>query len=160
MIRPANANDAAAIANIYNHYVENTTITFEETAVSLDEMQRRIQEVTTTLPWLVVEGTKGVVGYAYASKWKSRHAYRHSVESTVYLDASESGRGLGTRLYMKLLAELKTRAVHCVMGGIALPNIPSVTLHERLGFAKVAHFKEVGWKQNRWLDVGYWQLIF
>ena len=67
------------------------------------------------------------------------------------------GRGLGTKLYDALLRELAQRGFHCAMGGIALPNAGSVALHERMGFAKVAHFREVGWKLGRWIDVGYWQ---
>ena len=67
------------------------------------------------------------------------------------------GRGLGRALYDALLRELAQRGFHCAMGGIALPNAPSVALHERMGFVKVAHFREVGWKLGRWIDVGYWQ---
>jgi len=157
-VRTATAEDAGAVARIYHHYVANTTITFEEQPVAPAEMAERIAEVPSgSLPWLVAEEAGQVVGYAYAGKWKGRCAYRYSVESSVYLDPSVTGRGIGTRLYQALLALLRDRSIHVVIAGIALPNEASVALHERQGFAKVAHFREVGYKFGQWLDVGYWQ---
>jgi L-amino acid N-acyltransferase YncA len=158
MIREARPEDAEAMCRIYNHYVINTIITFEEEPISLKEMKDRIVKVTRTLPWLVWEENGTVNGYAYASNWKTRSAYRFSVESTIYLHPDVIGRGLGRKLYASLLSELRSRFLHCVIGVIALPNESSVALHERLGFQKVAHFKEVGWKFNHWIDVGCWQL--
>lgn len=158
LVRSATTADAEAIAAIYDHYVSNTTITFEEQPVAPLQMAARIEEVrATTLPWLVAEQSDRVVAFAYAGKWKGRCAYRHSVESTIYVDPALAGRGIGTRLYRALLVELRGRSIHVVIGGIALPNPASVALHERLGFSKVAHFKEVGYKFDRWIDVGYWQ---
>ncbi len=160
MIRRATIADAAAIAAIYNHYVANTIVTFEEEAVPAADMAQRIGEVFSAgLPWLVATEDDRVLGYAYAGKWKTRCSYRFSVESTVYLDHSATGRGLGTALYSALVAEMKKLGMHAMIGGVALPNAASVALHEKLGFQKVAHFREVGWKFNRWIDVGYWQLL-
>jgi L-amino acid N-acyltransferase YncA len=159
MIRSATSADADAICAIYNHYVRHTAVTFEETPVEAAEMRQRIEEVQARFPWLVAEDGGRLVGYAYATRWRVRSAYRYSVESTVYLDPELGGRGWGTRLYGDLLARLEAAGIHAVMGGIALPNIASVALHEKLGFRKVAHFEAVGWKGNRWLDVGYWQRI-
>jgi len=82
-----------------------------------------------------------------------------SVESTVYVAASHEGRGIGTALYTALLADLRARGMHMVVGGIALPNDGSVKLHEKFGFKKVAHFEHAGTKFDRWIDVGYWQLF-
>lgn len=156
-IRAASAADAETIAEIYNYYVTNTVVTFEEEPVSPAEMARRIKEVTSaSLPWLVAELQGRVLGYAYASKWKGRSAYRFSVESTVYLDRSHVGLGLGSRLYGELLPILADGGMHIVIGGVALPNPASVALHEKLGFVKAAHFPEVGFKLGQWLDVGYW----
>lgn len=112
-----------------------------------------------SLPWLVAEVSGQVVGYAYASKWKGRCAYQYSVESTVYLSSGQAGKGLGKTLYSALIDTIRASGMHAVMGGIALPNAASVGLHEHLGFKKVAHFEQVGFKQNRWVDVGYWQLL-
>lgn len=158
-IRPATLDDAAAICAIYNPYVAGTTISFEEEPVSPGDMAQRIADVQATgLPWLAAQAGGQLVGYAYATKWRARPAYRTSVESSVYVDAAEAGQGIGTGLYRALLDELRQRGVHMVIGGIAQPNAASVVLHERLGFRKVAYFSEVGRKFGRWVDVGYWEL--
>ena len=159
MIRSATTADAAAIADIYNLYVRETVITFEEAPVSTDDVARRIAAVTQRYPWLVFERDGTVVGFAYATEWKARSAYRFSVETTIYVANGHHGHGVGTALYEALLAELKTRKLHSAVGIIALPNRASVALHEKLGFRKIGHFAEVGWKFDRWVDVGYWQLL-
>lgn len=158
-IRPASAADAARICTIYNHYVATTTISFEEAAVNEDDMAKRIDDVQQAgLPWLVLALDGKVVGYAYATKWRARAAYRHSVESSVYLDPDVHGRGWGGALYRQLIDALRACGLRTVIAGIAQPNAGSVALHERLGFRKVAHFSEVGFKFGRWVDVGYWQM--
>jgi phosphinothricin acetyltransferase len=159
MLRSCILEDAAQICDIYNYYVRETVVTFEESPVLDAEMTRRIAEITEGLPWLVWEEDGRVVGYAYASPWKQRAAYRHAVESSIYLAQHATGRGLGSRLYAALITELRRRALHCVIGGAALPNPASVALHEKLGFAKVAEFREVGFKFGRWIDVAYWDLM-
>jgi L-amino acid N-acyltransferase YncA len=160
MIRSAMPKDAAAICAIYNHYVLNSCITFEEEAISEGEMTTRMAEIIPALPWLVWEENGDVIGYAYANKWKSRSAYRYSAESTIYLRKDSVGRGIGRKLYVQLLSALRGAGMHGVIGGIALPNIASQRLHESLGFKKVAHFEQVGWKFGKWIDVGYWECIF
>jgi phosphinothricin acetyltransferase len=158
-LRPATKADAAAFCAIYNPYIATTTISFEEHAVAEQEMAQRIADVGAAgLPWLVLEVDGVVAGYAYATKWRVRPAYRHSVESTIYLDPAFASRGLGQVLYGALLDELRRRELHLVIGGIAQPNEASVRLHEKLGFRKVALFSEVGMKFGRWVDVGYWEL--
>lgn len=158
-VRAAIADDADAIVAIYNHYIATTTISFEEELVSAAEMRSRIADVKSGgLPWIVAEVDGKVAGYAYATKWRARAAYRYAVESTVYLGRDCAGQGLGTALYAELIERLRAAGLHLVIGGIALPNAPSVALHEKMGFEKVAHFSEVGRKFDRWIDVGYWQL--
>ncbi|HEX7553990.1 MAG TPA: arsinothricin resistance N-acetyltransferase ArsN1 family B [Geothrix sp.] len=157
MIRSALATDAQAMADIYNPFILGTTITFEEEAVTPQEMASRIGIVLLALPWLVIEVQGTVAGYAYATPWKTRSAYRRTVESAIYMAPSQDGQGLGTRLYEALLGELQQLGVHAVLGGIALPNEASVALHERLGFEKVGQLQQVGWKLQRWVDVGYWE---
>lgn len=160
MLRSATPADAAAIAAIYNHYVLHTVITFEEEVVTDDEMRQRIDDTLAAgLPWFVWEEHGGVLGYAYASRWKSRCAYRYAVESSIYLDKDATGRGLGTRLYVALIDALRAKSVHAIIGGIALPNPASVALSEKLGFRKIGQFEQVGWKFEKWIDVGYWELI-
>ncbi|WP_338047274.1 arsinothricin resistance N-acetyltransferase ArsN1 family B [Paraglaciecola marina] len=159
MIRDATLEDSPHLANIYNFYVANTSATFEETPVSTEEMSIRLAKVwDANLPWIVAVKNDTVIGYAYATKWKERSAYRFSVESTIYLAHDAQGNGLGTELYEVLLSRLKSLDINNVIGGITLPNPASVALHEKLGMEKVAHFANVGFKFDKWLDVGYWQL--
>lgn len=158
-LRDATLDDAAEITAIYNHYVANTATSFEEELVSVAAMRQRIaDQIDSGLPWLVatVDGT--VAGYAYASKWRVRPAYRFAVESSVYLGTNYARQGLGMALYVQLIERLRASRLHLVIGGIALPNPASIALHEKAGFRKVAHFSEVGRKFDRWIDVGYWQL--
>jgi L-amino acid N-acyltransferase YncA len=160
-IRAATAADAVAIAEIYDHYIANTVITFEEEPVPAAEIAARMEGVRAeALPWLVAEEARRVVGYAYAAKWHKRSAYRFTAEVTVYLAPDATGRRLGTRLYAELFPLLEARGVHAAIGGIALPNEASVALHERFGMRKVSHFPQVGFKLGRWVDVGHWQRTF
>jgi len=160
MIRPATPTDAEALVNIYNHYITDTVITFEETPLSAADFSARIQKVLDGgYPYFVAEEDGRVLGYSYASQFRARVSYRYTVESTVYLDHTLTGKGTGTQLYTTLIEELKIRGYHLVLGGITLPNPASVALHEKMGFSKVAHFSEVGYKFDRWLDVGFWELM-
>ena len=160
VVRPATVADAAAVAAVYNHYVRETDVTFEEEEVPPAEIARRIQGVeAASLPWLIAERDAKVVGYAYAAKWHSRSAYRFSAEITVYVDAGHKRSGVGARLYGQLFPMLQARGIHAVMAAITLPNESSVALHEKFGLSKVAHFKEVVFKFNRWWDVGYWERL-
>lgn len=160
MLRAATLDDAAAIAAIYNHYVLNTIVTFEEAAVPPAEIAARIREVQGAgIPWLVWEEHGRVLGYTYASQWKSRCSFRYSLETTVYLEQSATGRGLGRKLYTALIDGLRAQRYHALIGGISMPNPASIALHEKLGFQKIGHFREVGWKFNQWIDVGYWELV-
>jgi len=158
-IRPATPDDADAIAVIYNHYVLHTTVTFEESPISAAEMGTRLQELDQArLPCLVGADDTAVVGFAHASPWKGRCAYRYTVEVSVYLDPAQIGRGFGSQLYAALFPSLEGR-MHAAIAGIALPNDASVALHEKFGMRKVAHFAEVGFKFDRWVDVGYWERV-
>ena len=129
-------------------------------------MAARISDVQgLALPWLVAEqladdGTPLVVAYAYATRWKTRAAYRYSVEITVYADHTRRSRGLGRQLYEALFERLRSAGVHAAVGGICLPNDDSVALHEKMGMTHIGRFREIGYKAGQWLDVGYWQKIF
>ncbi len=158
-IREACPSDAQKICDIYNVYVTNTCITFEEDPVSVEEMAGRIENVVKDLAWLIYEEDGRILGYAYYTKWRVRSAYKYSVESTVYVDNNFKGKGIGRKLYTALIEKALTQDIHVVIGGIALPNPESVVLHEKMGFEKVAQFKEVGYKHNQWVDVGYWELM-
>lgn len=159
MIRFAAPADATRLCQIYNHYVLTAVATFEEEPVSEEEMRRRIGDVQKDFFWLVYEEGDQVVGYAYASKWKARAAYRHSVELSVYLDPERHGLGIGKQLYAALLDRLRERDVHSVIGGVAANNPASIALHLSFGFVQVAHLREVGHKFGQWIDVTYFQLL-
>ena len=159
MIRDATPADAAAVATIYNHYIEHTVITFEVDVLTEDDMRARIAKIQgASYPWLIWEDGGQVLGYAYASQFRDRAAYRHSAEATVYLAPDATRRGIGSALYGGLVSRLRAGGAHLVVGGIALPNEASVALHESLGFTRVGTFSEIGRKFDRWIDVGFWHL--
>ena len=157
MIRPVQISDAAAIAQIYHDYVTSTTISFETEPLSDDEIAVRIQKITARHSWLVYQSDEALLGYAYTSTFRERRAYQSTVESTIYLDRTAIGRGIGRALYQALLADAAAKGYREALGVIALPNELSVKLHEKLGFVKVAHLERIGCKFDRWIDVGIWQ---
>ena len=159
MVRDAIQSDAKQIAEIYNYYILNTVATFEKEPVSETEMMGRIKSIPINFPYLVFEEKNEVLGYAYSVNWRAREAYKQSAEISVYLKNGASGMGIGSALYSELINRLKAQKIHAIIGGISLPNSASVALHEKFGFEKVAHFKEVGFKFNQWIDTGYWELI-
>ena len=159
MIRNASEYDASAICDIYNYYILNSISTFELEPVSVEEIKNRIHRVIQRYPWIVYEEDDEIIGYAYADEWKTRKAYKYSVESTIYLKNGHGRKGIGSVLYKFLLEEIKKAGIHAVIGGISLPNEASIALHEKFGFKEIACFKEVGRKFDKWIDVGYWELI-
>tara|TARA_R110002050_G_scaffold204327_1_gene339660 strand:- start:148081 stop:148572 length:492 start_codon:yes stop_codon:yes gene_type:complete len=159
MIRGVKITDAKELCEIFNHYVLNSIATFVETPLTVHEMEHKIRHVTEKYPWLVYEEEGAVIGYTYASEWNVRSAYKKSVETTVYLKNGTQKKGMGTQLYTRLIDMVQSQGYHVMVGGISLPNEASQHLHEKLGFVKAAHYKEIGFKFNRWIDVGYWQLI-
>lgn len=161
MIRNATIADSQVIADIYNGYIRDTSITFEETPVDAQIIGSRISKVIEqlNLPWIVYEEEGQIIGYAYAGQWKERSAYRYSVEVTVYLAPEQHGKGIGRKLYDELFQRLRQLNIHCALAVITLPNEASIRLHEKLGMKKVAVFPEVGLKFGKWHDVGYWHII-
>jgi len=172
-IRPATAADAAALAAIYNHYVRHSVVTFETDVVTEAHMRARLAHLATAgLPWLVAvepqdHDADAVVGYAYASTFKERAAWRHCLETSVYVAHDAHGRGLGRALYTELFAQLAALSaeqsphapIHTLIAGIALPNPASVALHEAMGMEPVGVVRQGGRKFDHWIDVGYWQLV-
>ena len=159
MIREVKLSDAKAIVDIYNYYILNTNITFEEKQLTVDDMEERIIEKTAKHPWIVYERDGQVIGYAYLSGWHSRSDYRYSNEASIYLDSNEKGHGIGKELFGQLLEVSKCYGVHTIVSGITIPNKESISLHEKFGFKKIAEFEEIGFKNNKWLNVGYWQKL-
>jgi L-amino acid N-acyltransferase YncA len=159
-IRPADpARDAAACAEIYAPSVESTPISFEFVAPDAAEFADRIARFSATHQFLVAEEGGEVVGYAYACRWRERPAYDWAVEVSVYVDAAHQGEGIGRALYAELFDRLRAQGFRSAVAGITLPNPASIALHERMGFVSIGALREVGWKQDAWHDVGYWQLL-
>ncbi len=160
MIRPFDIKDIKVLLDIYNYYVLNTIVTFDIKVLSLETFTEKVNHINAKYPFIVFEENGNILGYAYGSKWRPKPAYNHTVESTVYVKHGEHGKQIGSKLYTELLSLLKQENYHVVLGGLTLPNEASVRLHEKFGFKQVAHFKEVGKKFDKWLDVGFWQLNF
>jgi phosphinothricin acetyltransferase len=159
VIRQVVPEDAEQIAAIYNYYIEHTVITFEETVIAEFVMRNRIIETVEKYPWFVREENGVVTGYAYAHQWRERESYRFSVEDSIYVKNGAHGTGIGSALLQYLIESLRERGVHAVVAGITLPNERSVRLHEKFNFTKAGEFREIGFKNNRWLAVGFWELL-
>jgi phosphinothricin acetyltransferase len=158
-IRNVVAGDFGRITEIYNYYVEHTVVTFDETPVTVQFMKQKAESILKSYPYLALEDERGLlVGYGYGSQFRAKPAYRFTVETTIYFDKSATGKGYGTVLYTRLLSELRDRGYKIALGVLGLPNSASARLHEKLGFVKTGHLKNVGWKFDQWVDTGYWHL--
>jgi L-amino acid N-acyltransferase YncA len=159
MVRPAeSARDASACAAIYAPYVEDSVVSFETEAPSEHDMAERIEAIAATHPWLVAEREGRVTGFAYASPHHARAAYRWAADVTVYVDAAHQRSGVGRELYATLFEQLRGQQLWIACAGITLPNDASVGLHEAFGFVPVGVYRNIGWKDGSWHDVGWWQL--
>jgi phosphinothricin acetyltransferase len=166
MLRAVKIEDAGAIAAIYNYYVKETAVSFEEAEVSENEMARRIKEFTGEgYPWFVVEGSglealpAPLSGYAYLHKFHERSAYRLTAEPSVYLKRGFERRGTGTELMQALIKAGRAMGLHALVSLVTLPNPGSQALHKKLGFEQAAHLREVGLKFGKRLDVAYYELL-
>ena len=159
IIRAAAASDMDAIADIYAHHVNHGTATFETEPPDSSEIGRRWSEVTAKgLPWLVADDGGEVVGYAYATSYRPRLAYRHTVEDSIYVRADRLGTGLGKSLMPALITATQLcgmRQMIAVIGDSG--NQASIQLHRRFGFQDAGLLKEVGFKFGRWLDTVFMQ---
>ena len=153
-VRAAVPADLEAMAAIYAHYVTDTVVTFEEDPPTAGQWRQRMDNVTgRNLPFLVAEQDAAVRGYAYASPWRPRPAYRHTVEDTVYVSPGHTGRGLGRALLGALLAGCEQAGARQVIAVIAdTGDDASAQLHRRLGFEPAGRLRQVGRKHGRWID--------
>lgn len=167
-IRFANEPDVAAIVDIANWYAANTPANFAIEPEPLEMWLGAWREQRQWYPWLVAEALPGdaaaqdgaIVGFAKASPFRTRCAYRWTVETSVYVRAGWHGRGLGRSLYERVLSIVRRQGYRKVLGGITLPNPASVRLHEHFGFRHIGTMFRVGWKFGQWHDVGFWELEF
>jgi|TARA_Y100000758_G_scaffold286340_1_gene237051 phosphinothricin acetyltransferase len=146
------------VAAIYYPYVINTPITFETIPPDGTEMYRRMKKVSETYTSLVCEHENEIMGYSYGSKFRDRSAYDWIVETTVYVREAAHGLGIGKALYASLLECLKLQGFTSAYGVIALPNDPSVSLHEHFGFTEDYLMTNAGYKDGQWYDVGFWRI--
>ena len=159
-LRPATPEDAAAIAAIYAPHVLAGTVSFETEAPDARIMRTRMASSGGLYPWIVAtngDATGGVIGYAYATRFSERDAYRWVVETSIYVADIAQRRGVGRLLYEALIDTLRAQGFTQAIGRIALPNSGSIALHESVGFRRAGVFRAVGYKHGQWIDVGYWQ---
>ncbi len=157
-VRLATPADAPALLAVYAPYVHQSAVTFELEPPPVDEFAERIREVQASGVWLVAEVEGTLAGYAYGGRFRARAAYGRTAETTVYLAMGREGQGIGRRLYEALKRILALQGFRTLVGGIVLPNPPSVRLHEAVGFRPIGVFHNVGNKFDQWRDVGWWEL--
>lgn len=159
-IRPATVDDLAAILDIYNEAVLNTTATYDIEPQTADARRRWFDEhVECGLPMFVAEMDGRVVAWSSLSTFRGKEGYRHTVENSIYVAESHRGRGIGKRMLAGLIDAARELGLHAIVAGIDAGTEVSLRLHESFGFVKVAHMKEVGRKFDRWLDVVFMQLL-
>lgn len=159
-VRDAEPRDIPHLREIYNHYVANSTVTFDEEPQTLAQMRRKFAVVADLgYPWLVAESVGGqVLGYAYVTPWKPKAAYRFTVENSIYLGPASTGKGIGVALMDELLRRAKAAGVREVIAVIADKGAEaSIRLHERFGFTQTGHMGRVGFKFGRWLGTFMYQ---
>ncbi len=160
MIRPVRPKeDAGEITAIYNEYVLHSTASFETVPLSQAEMLGRIESIVRGFPYLVYEQEGRVAGFCYVHPWKERAAYHHTLETTVYVAPQCRRQGIGAQLMEVLIRECRHIDCHALVACITSENEASRALHSRLGFSEVSHFREVGRKFGRWLDVSDYELL-
>jgi L-amino acid N-acyltransferase YncA len=152
-------SDAQAVLDIYKYYVDNTIISFEYEAPTLEEYTERIKTNIEKYPWLVCLHNNKIIGFAYGSTHRYRTAYQWSPESTIYLAPDFHTKGIGGILYETLFELLKLQGYYNVFAGVALPNEKSVGFHRALGFEEIGIFKKVGYKQGNWHDTHWFQFV-
>ncbi len=160
LVRPAAPQDLPAIQSIYAYHVLNGLASFEEEAPPLGEMQRRYEDIARQgLPYLVAEGKGEVLGYGYCTLYRTRTAYRHTLEDSIYVKHGKQGKGIGRAVLAELISrctELNYRQIIAVIGDSA--NASSIAVHASLGFVRAGNLRSTGYKFGRWVDSVLMQL--
>lgn len=160
-IRAADADDAPQIAAIYAPFVAASTVSFENEPPTSDQMRDRMAASGGLYPWIVAtsDDGDGVLGYAYATSFRDRPAYRYVVDTSVYIAGDWKRQGVGRLLYGALVDTLRAQDFTQAISGISLPNDDLISLHEAIGFRRAGVYRSVGYKHGEWKDVGFWQLV-
>lgn len=158
--RPATEDDIQTILDIYNYAILHTTAVYDYTAHSY-EMRKQWFETKRQqgFPVFVAEDESGIVGFSAIGPFRAWAAYQYTVENAIYVKEGQQGKGIGKLLMEPLIEASKKMGIHTIVAGIDADNMASIKLHERFGFEEVAHFKQVGWKFDKWLDLKFLQLI-
>ncbi len=160
LIQPVKIENAAEILEIYKPYILNTAVTYEETVPSLEDFRQRIESISAVYPYLTASDQTGILGYTYASHFRTRSAYRYSVETTIYLRPDSKGKGIGSALYSRLEQLLKAQGIlnlNACISHTPRENDPHLTnaseaFHRHLGYITVGTFHQSGYKFNLWYD--------
>lgn len=159
IIRDFAERDVESACSLTNYYILNTVIHFGTQPAQPSEFRQMWLDGAAKYPWVAAEVDGRFAGYAKASRWRERDAYKLTAEVGLYVESSFHRRGIGSELYREVLNRLRAASFHTAIGGITLPNAASERLHESLGFTRVATFRQVGRKFDAWHDVGFWQLM-
>jgi phosphinothricin acetyltransferase len=159
-IRHANNKDLPQLLAIYNDIIQNTTAVYdyEPHTLAMREAWFKTKEEQGWPVFIAEEGNR-IVGFSSIGPFRAWAAYQYSVENSVYVAAAERGNGIGKLLIPPLIEAAKKKGLHTIIAGVDAANDASIKLHEHFGFKEVAHFREVGWKFERWLDLKFLQLI-
>lgn len=152
-VRVVQSSDAPFISEIYNYYVRNSTATFDVNEVTKVEMQRHIENIISEYPYFVCEDRGNIVGFCYAHLWKSRLAYSSTLETTIYISPQYRGKEVGSLLMNHLIEKCRERNVMALIACITGDNVGSLHFHQKIGFSQVSHFRKVGYKFKKWLDI-------
>ena len=153
-LRPAETKDCFAICEIYNFYIQNSVVTFDEQKMEVSQWEEKLTYLNKqNFPFIVAETDNGeILGFAYVAPWRQKSAYRKTVEDTIYLRAAATGKRVGTKLLEELLKLSKQAGIKEVVAVISDSGAESsVRLHEQFGFRKQGHLAKVGFKFDRWL---------
>lgn len=156
-IRPIEKRDIARCTEIYNYYIENTTVTFEEIPLSVAEFEARVCRITAEYPYFAAIEDGEVVGYAYLDKYNERSAYRYTADISIYLDKTRVASGTGSLLLAELERAASEKGIVNLLSLITEENAASVAFHEKHGYILTGKMKKVGYKQGKWLDVLFYQ---
>lgn len=157
-IRLATIDDSASILRIYTPFITDTIITFEYTVPSITEFKERMAHIQASYPWLVCEINNIIAGYAYASRFREREAYKWSVDFAIYIDPEYQGKNIGKALYYALSEALKLQGYYNAYAGVTIPNVKSEGLHEAFGFHSIGTYHNVGYKFGGWHDVRWYEI--
>ena len=153
MIRYVEEKDYKEITDIYNYYIKNTTITFEEDELSYENMRKRIDSIKKKFPYIVYEEDGSILGYAYLNYFSERSAYRFSLDLSIYLKNGELTKGIGSALYNEIENIAIKKGIKKIISCITLSNDRSISFHKKMGFSECGRMNNVGYKHNAWQSI-------